>query len=112
MSNGNELSHENWQNYELCSFALVMAQEKTAKANENDRTVLENTLMILLNASTETIEFPIPKNNISTAWEVIIDTSSNTLNKEFVSLSPGAKYTMIDKSLVLLKPAKPDSQRY
>lgn len=112
MADGNEFSHENWQNYKLRSFALVLAQEKTGKARENERTVLENTLMILLNASSETIEFAIPKNNISTAWEVLIDTSSNTLNKEFVLFSSGAKYKMIDKSLVLLKPVKPDSQKY
>ncbi len=112
MSDGNEFSHKNWQNYELRSFALVLAHEKTTKTHENEVTILENTLIILLNASTETIEFTIPESNISTAWEVLIDTSSNTLNKEFVLFSSGAKYKMIDKSLVLLKPVKPNSHEY
>ena len=112
MSNGNEFDHENWQIPELHAFALVLAHEKTTNTHEDKMAILENTLMILLNASTVTIEFTIPESNISTVWEVLIDTSSNTVNNEQVLFSSGAKYKMIDKSLVLLKPVKPDSHKY
>jgi len=105
MSNGNEFSCENWENSELRSFALVMIHEKTAQSKKNKKTVLGNTIMILLNASSETIEFQIPIGNISTTWEVLIDTSSNVGNKEGILFSSGDKYRIIDKSLVLLKPA-------
>ena len=112
MSDGNEFSHKNWENSELRSFALILAHEKTTKTHENETAILENTLMILLNASTDTIEFRVPESNISTGWEVLIDTSSNIGNKEGILFSSGAKYKMVDKSLVLLKPLIPDSQKY
>jgi glycogen operon protein len=112
MSDGNKFSHENWENSELRSLALVMACEKKGKVSKNEKTVLDNTLMILLNASSETIEFTIPESNISTTWEVLIDTSLNVGNKEGIFFSSGAKCKMVDKSLELFKPVIPDSQKY
>jgi glycogen operon protein len=104
MSNGKEFTHEDWQIKQLNAFALITAHENYAKTKEKKRTILEKTLMLLLNASDKTIEFKIPENNISREWEVIIDTSYNTLNNKLSLFSIGDNYKMIDKSLVLLKP--------
>ncbi len=106
LPDGDEMTHENWEDGELKSFGLVMALEDCTKSGENEKFIIENSLMILLNASSETIKFTMPDNNISQYWEVIIDTSCNTLNKKPLTFSPEDTYKMIDKSLVLLKPRK------
>lgn len=110
LPNGKEVSHDDWEDSELKSFGLIMALDDRTKTDEDPKFAIENSLMILLNPSSETIDFAVPDNNISQYWEVIIDTSSNTLKKGSLILSPEDKYKMIDKSLVLLKPQKTDNQ--
>jgi len=105
--NGNEIVYSDWENNRLRSFTLLMANEKVDNTEENDKTVLDNTFMILLNASSETIDFIIPENNIANSWEILIDTSTNKINMEFARHTPGDKYTMVNKSLSVLKPLRP-----
>ena len=112
MSNGKEFTHEDWQIYELNAFALITAHEDQAKTKESKRIILDNTLMILLNATSKTVEFTIPPNNISTNWEVLVDTSSNNFNKEILQFTIGDKYKMVDKSLALLKPATNELSKF
>ncbi|MGB3365707.1 MAG: glycogen debranching protein GlgX [Thermodesulfobacteriota bacterium] len=110
LPNGKEVSHDDWEDNKLKSFGLVMALEDRTKPDDDPKFVIENSLMVLLNPSSETIEFVIPENNISKYWDVIIDTSSNTLNKKPLIFSPEDKYEMIDRSLIVLKPQKADCQ--
>lgn len=110
LPNGKEVNHDDWEDSELKSFGFVMALEDTTKPDDDPKFVIENSLMVLLNPSSETVEFVIPENNISKHWEVTIDTSSNTLNKKPLIFSSKEKYKMIDKSLVVLKPQKADYQ--
>lgn len=104
MSDGKEFSYDDWENKELRSFGLIMTLEDMIEKNEKPSPVLENSFMLWLNASFETIEFPIPESNIVNTWEVILDTSCNTLNYKPLLFSVGDSYKMVDNSLVLFKP--------
>lgn len=103
---GHEMSEIDWQDHKLHSFSFVMAHEKEIKTKEHEKTVFDNTLMILLNASAETVEYTIPNHNISTLWEVLIDTNSYKFNTDTAQFTKGSKYRMVDKSLAVLKPVK------
>lgn len=111
LPNGKEISYENWENEELRFFGLIMTLEDTIEKNESLGTVLENSFMLLLNASSETIEFTIPNNNIMNSWVVILDTSCNSLNSEASRFYAGETYKMIDKSLALFKPQIENEKR-
>jgi isoamylase len=105
LTDGDEMTHENWEDSALKSFGLVMALEDCTKSGENEKFIIENSLMILLNASSETIKFTIPDNNISQYWEVVINTSCDTLTTEDLHYSTNNAIKMIEKTLVVLKPA-------
>lgn len=108
LPDGNELSVEDWGNNELNSLGLIMAPGNTNIIDESKSALIENSFMILLNPTSEPIDFIIPDNQISSSWEVVFDTRPNGMNSNVLSVSIKEYYNMIKKSLVLLKPQKPD----
>jgi len=105
LPDGDEMTHENWEDSELKSFGLIMALEDCTKSGENEKFIIENSLMILLNASSETVNFSVPNSNITSSWEVVINTSYDTLTTEDLHYSTNNAIKMIEKTLVVLKPA-------
>lgn len=108
LPDGKELTLEDWENNRLKAFGLIMAFDDPTENNE--KPIMDNSFIILLNPSSETIEFVIPENNISEYWEVIIDTSSDTSILHTAIFEINQPYNMTDRSLVLLKPQTLDSQ--
>lgn len=109
LPNGKEVTLEDWENNELQSFGLIMALDDITNPAQDKSTISENCLMILLNPSDETINFTIPPNNISSSWEAIIDTSDFILNTKLEKFTTSDLYNMVDKSLVVLKPIRRES---
>ncbi|MEM7009726.1 MAG: glycogen debranching protein GlgX, partial [Thermodesulfobacteriota bacterium] len=104
LANGREISEEDWQNSNIKSLCLIMAFTDNTKSSDKIRSIRDNSLMIFLNGSKETEKFIVPDNNIASKWEIIINTSSNTLDKKGLCLSIKDNYIMLDRSLVVLKP--------
>lgn len=101
---GKEKIYQEWENQEEMSLGFVMTCDGISNKEMYLESVKENSFMILLNGSSKTVNFMLPKNNIASLWEVVIDTSYSTLKKK-ITVKSNESYKMIDRSLVLLKPS-------
>ena len=100
-----EMTYEKWEDGEVKTLVLVMALEDIPDTGEILENIKANSFMLFLNGSFKTVNFRIPSNNISSSWEVIIDTSYNTLKRKEI-VATNKLYKVIDRSLVLLKPVQ------
>lgn len=103
LPDGREFGDEDWQNPEVHSFCMVITHELSQDADRES--ILENSLIILMNASAEDCEFKIPEETVSGSWRVVIDTSDAGNSRGGDVCDSGGIYVMVGNSLALLEPA-------
>lgn len=101
---GKEMTNGDWQSGNLSALGLIKAGDNLKNIKKETKPKFDNTLMILMNAGTEEIEFIIPLNGVSRIWEIVIDTSSPGTRGSAGRIGSGEQYRMLDRSLAVLKP--------
>jgi isoamylase len=100
---GKEMTDEDWANPEIRCFGLRLAGDAIEEVNERGNRVIDDTLLILLNAYHETIPFVLPAHRRKLHWWVVFDTSEPTTRREQRQLRGAAPYPLRDRSVVLLR---------
>lgn len=101
---GCEMTEEDWRNPKLLSLGLVKSGDKIKEIEKSENPEFENTVMILMNASPEALDFVIPETAVSTRWRIILDTTYGNTSGSLGYTDSGDKYGMADRSLVILSP--------
>jgi isoamylase len=100
---GKEMTDEDWANPEIRCFGLRLAGDAIEEVDERGNRVVDDTLLILLNAYHEMIPFVLPAHRRKLHWWVVLDTSEPTTRREQRQLRGAAPYPLKDRSLVLLR---------
>ena len=100
---GKEMTDEDWANPEMRCFGLRLAGDAIEEVDERGNRVVDDTLLILLNAHHETIPFVLPAHRRKLHWWVVIDTSEPDIRREPRQLRGAEPYPLKARSLVLLR---------
>jgi len=102
-SDGKEMTDEDWANPEIRCFGLRLAGDAIEEVDGRGNRVVDDTLLILLNAHHETIPFVLPAHRRKLHWWVILNTSEPITRREQRQLRGAAPYPLNGRSLVLLR---------
>jgi glycogen operon protein len=106
---GKEMTDEDWANSEIRCFGLRLAGDAIEEVDGRGNRVVDDTLLILLNAHHETMPFVLPVHRRKLHWWVILDTSEPTTRRER-QLRGAVPYLLNGRSLVLLRLSRHDEQ--
>ncbi len=97
--NGQEMTDEDWRvGYARC-VGVRLAGDIIGDVDERGEAIIGDTLLLLLNAHHEQIEFTLPLTHGETAWEPLFDTATAETGEH---LKPSAKYTLEGRSMAVL----------
>src|SRR5258705_3484028 len=101
---GKEMSDEDWNNPETRSFGLRLDGDAIEELDDRGNRIVDDALLILLNAHHEAVPFILPAHRRKVRWQVLLDTSESTLSKTtHRSIRGGEAYELKGRSLVLLR---------
>jgi glycogen operon protein len=88
---GREMVEEDWRLPFARCLGMLMIGQRLAERDERGNPVLDDDLLLLLNAHAERIDFQLP----GTGWAVLLDTAES-------AFQPGKTYPLQGRSLALL----------
>ncbi|GBE10187.1 glycogen debranching enzyme [bacterium BMS3Bbin12] len=114
-SAGLEMTGDDWRRPNLRNFGLLFAGDGLIEEDPRGRPVRDDNLLLLLNAGTEEIAFPIPRTSPYARWQVLVDTAfpgGRRGNRR--NFHSGERYPLQARSVSLLRQIKsksPDEPR-
>ncbi len=101
---GKEMSDEDWNNAEARCFGLRLAGDAIEESDDRGNRIVDDTLLILVNAHHEPIPFTLLAHRRKLRWEVVVDTYDPSLDRKKQRLMRGGEiYDLKDRSLVVLR---------
>src|SRR5690349_11816858 len=99
---GTEMTEEDWAaGWQRC-FGMRLG-EQLGEVDERGELIVDDVLLILLNAYHEPLPFTLPPARDGERWELVVDTARPELAEGAVGLDPGARFEMAARSLTLLR---------
>jgi len=108
---GKEMTDEDWNDSSARCLGLRLAGDAIEDVDARGNRIVDDTLLILLNAHYESIPFVLPAHRARVRWEVVLDTSLSVgkpRRRQF--LRGGAEHSLPARSLSLLKIARARSE--
>jgi isoamylase len=103
---GSKMSDENWnQPFSHC-LGLHLVGDSLFETDGRGRRLIDDNLLLLINAYHEDIAFTLPAFDEHSYWKVLLDTFDSTGTPEKSSYHVGQNYAVHGRSLVLLKQGK------
>ena len=97
------MTDDDWNKGYARSLAMRLAGDAIEEKDEKGRHIVDDTLLILLNAHHERLSFTLPAHKQGVRWESILDTSEPaTRRKKVRVLRGGERYDVEARSLALL----------
>jgi glycogen operon protein len=84
------------------AMGVMLAGDALGEVDEAGSLVVDDTLLLLLNAHTQPVDFTIPAHH-GGSWEVLIDTAKSEGVEKGSSHAAGSVVTLSDRSLLLLR---------
>lgn len=101
---GKEMTDEDWNQGHVRSLGLRLAGDAIEEVDEKGRPILDDTLLVLLNAHHEPVPFTLPAHKRSIRWQIILDTAAPKHGKKSHSLQRGGTpYNLHARSLAILR---------
>ncbi len=101
---GKEMTDEDWEDWSAHCLALRLAGDAIAEVDSRGNRVVDDTLLILLNAYYEPLPFVLPAHRARVRWELLLDTREPTGKpRRRLLLRGGQPYELEARSLVLLR---------
>jgi len=105
---GKEMNDEDWNNSETRCFGLRLAGDAIEELDARGNRIVDDTLLILLNAYHEAIRFTLPAHRRKVRWEAVMDTNDSQFGKTaHRAMRGGDTYDLKARSLALLRLPKP-----
>jgi glycogen operon protein len=99
---GEQMTDEEWGAGWTRALGVMLAGDALGELDENGDLVQDDTLLLLMNAHTDTIEFRLPPHDAG-GWEVRVDTSRTDGVETGDIHVPGSVLALPDRSLLLLR---------
>jgi glycogen operon protein len=100
---GKEMSDEGWNNSEARCFGLRLAGDAIEELDDRGNRIVDDTLLILLNAHHEPVPFTLPAHRRKVRWEVVFDTYESGVQRKKRLIRGGEVYDLKDRSLAVLR---------
>jgi len=98
---GKEMSDEDWNNDFARGLGLRLAGDAIEEVDTRGNRIVDDTLLILLNAHHEPIPFVLPAHRARLRWELLLDTREASLGRRHRLLHGGTPYELEARSLAL-----------
>lgn len=99
---GNEMSDEDWSNQSVYTVGLWMAGNAPDLRDEEGRQVIDDTMVILMTANPDPVEFRLPPTPAGERWAVLLDTSRPHEGPGARHYRGRARYQLEPRSMVVL----------
>jgi glycogen operon protein len=100
---GKEMTDEDWNNPGARSLGLRLAGDAIEEVDARGNRIVDDTLLILLNAHHEPVNFVLPAHRRKVRWEVVFDTREAKVRRKQRLIRGGSPYQLEARSLVLLR---------
>lgn len=100
---GREMASEDWNNPQVRYLGLLLDGNAIDEVNEHGEPIVDDTLLIFLNAHDEPVNFKFPQCAQTQRWKLVFDTRNPVSFSETVLLESGSMYEMETRSLALFK---------
>lgn len=101
---GKEMTDEDWDGGFVRSLALRLAGDAIEETDEKGRPLMDDTVLILLNAHHEPLNFTLPAHKRGVRWQSVLDTSWNHGHRrEVIVLKGGEQYALSARTIAVLK---------
>ena len=101
---GKEMSDDDWGNQEMRCLGLRLAGDAIEAVDARGNRIVDDTLLLLLNAYHETISFVLPAHKSRLRWERLLDTREDIGQRRHPLLRGGGRpYTLGARSLSLFR---------
>jgi glycogen operon protein len=101
---GKEMSDDDWSNPETRCFGLRLAGDAIEEVDDRGNRIVDDTLLILLNAHHERVAFTLPAHRRKVRWQVVFDTHEPRVDpKKYRLMRGGEVYDLRERSLALLR---------
>ncbi len=98
-----EMTEGDWDDGYRRALAVRLAGAASDLIDERGNVLLDNSILMLLNASSEDVEFSIPPDGGSASWLLAFDTASPGKAAGSESAAPGSKRTLPPHSIVVFE---------
>jgi isoamylase len=105
---GREMTDEDWNNPHTRCFGLRLAGDAIEEVDARGERVVDDTLLILMNAYHEGVPFVLPAHQRGVRWEALVDTRAPDGRPSSRVLRPGKTYDLGARSLAILKLGRGD----
>ncbi len=102
-TSGVEKTESDWENSENHSFALQLFGRGIDELDDQGNIIIDDTLLILINAKSENALFVLPSHGPSTNWERVFDTNESNVNTVNEQNIENKDYSLGPFSMALLK---------
>ena len=99
---GHEMADEEWEMGWVRCLGMRLGGLALNEVDELGNRVTDDTLLMLLNSSEESVPFTLPESPHGLHWDVIVDTSEGEIITEELPVPHGAAFDLPARSLVLL----------
>ncbi|MGQ0694377.1 MAG: glycogen debranching protein GlgX, partial [Nitrospiraceae bacterium] len=101
---GKEMTDKDWNAGYAKSLGLRLAGDAIAETDEKGRAIVDDTLLILLNAHHEQLAFTLPAHKRAVRWQPILDTAVTAGKEKPVTiLKGGERYKLEARSIAVLR---------
>jgi glycogen operon protein len=103
---GNEMSDESWNAGFVRSLGVRLAGDVITETDERGDPIRGDTLLFLMNAHWEEVDFVLPATRQEHIWETLLDT--NTPDAPSASFRGGDKFPLYGRSIAVFRTTTPD----
>jgi glycogen operon protein len=100
---GDEMTEEDWTNPETRCLGLRLAGDAIDEMDERGNRLVDDTLLVLLNAHHEPVPFVLPAHRPKLQWELIRDTQEASGTRDMPPMPGGDAYELEARSLAVLR---------
>ena len=100
---GGEMSDGEWRDARLQAFGYRLCGLAMDESNEKGEPITDDTLLLLINAGAEKVDFALPDAHPGKLWELLVDTASKEEGVEPSKFDVGSKLALLDRSMMLLR---------
>lgn len=99
---GEEKSKKDWKNLDNHCLGLQLSGDAIDELDDQGNKIIDDTLLILLNAHYENVSFTLPSHGSSPYWEVVVDTNEPRGEIKSKLMNGGEEYHLSSRSMSLL----------
>ncbi|MGH2427935.1 MAG: glycogen debranching enzyme, partial [Candidatus Limnocylindria bacterium] len=102
-ADGGEMTDSQWRGAGASTVGLQLAGDAIDERGPRGERVVDDTLLVILNADDRPVAFTLPDHEVAKRWEVVFDTVHPSFVGAHGEFDGGAVYRVAERSVVLLR---------